>query len=806
MRQSPPIDTAVSKRSFWESLDSRPLWKPVLWVFLFGLAERLIVSLVLFHRWGWHTVSGIELWFYYGVAKGTFALYSAFDPSWWILKLLGFLFSGEVLLYAVFFISSFCSAVNGALFCFLLSRLHDRKTGLLAGVIYTSMVLPMFNSAGTVTHDIFAEPYLILAIYGAALAFRSKGWRAAAYAALSALCVFLGKNVGPSVFVSVGAIVIFLLWRGVLVFLGDNPRRRLAAFAAVSLGILGLVTLGSRLLFKVLHPHSLIVAAAALVLYYALFQWIRVGMAAGRLKDFIPLATFLAVIAVLLVLLHVYVMPAFKEYTFDRALAERGVDVRAQIKAGSGDVLATSEGDYWLRFNFLIFFAPVGLYIAFRKRDVLVWGMVLAGFLAALAADRGTRPLSMGAAWAAALALANWSVAFDWAVAAAVAFVTGYFGGRYSTEYAVIFPVGALVFYLCVQWPSRGTKLRGSILSVSLSLLWLLLGSLLGLKVLRARQAGDAAAFDSIRKYWTVQSCLLVPSLILLLEAFLRRPLPSRKSRDPYAQASAHWFGRDPVRFSLLLGWGLLALSLLAAAAVYAALLAGKTPAEAGSGLKGTIGFLWENLYLLLPPAVGGLIFLLAFPRRGEKSRPCYWGIAAACFLFATVIPSMNQTPKSSEAEYRIYRWLEANAPRTGKIMVPWSDGYLAESISGLPSIFSPHHIDFELPRLYWQTEEEAARSLLAHGVRYILISTKYFRLMAYNPTSGEFQYSFSPDIIYQPQQAGIAKIAQLEKTALFQLLYKPQDLKRFRLLHREVESSDPDPRRREAFLAYSVN
>ena len=75
------MDTAGSKLPFWETLESGPLWKPVLWVFLFGLAERLIVSLVLFHRWGWHTVSGIELWFYYGVAKGTFALYSAFDPS-----------------------------------------------------------------------------------------------------------------------------------------------------------------------------------------------------------------------------------------------------------------------------------------------------------------------------------------------------------------------------------------------------------------------------------------------------------------------------------------------------------------------------------------------------------------------------------------------------------------------------------------------------------------------------------------------------------------------------------------------------
>jgi hypothetical protein len=794
-----------TKRPFWESLDARPLWRLALWVLLFGFAERLIVSLVLFYRWGWHTVSGIELWFYYGVAKGTFHLYSAFDPSWWMLKILGFLFSGEVLLYSVFFISSFCSAVNGALFCFLLGRLHDKKTGLLAGVLYTSMVLPMFNSAGTVTHDIFAEPYLILAVYGAAMAFRSKGWKILAYAALSAVSVYLGKNVGPSVFVAVGAIVIFLLWRGVLAFLGEDIRRRWIAFGIFSLGVLGLVALGSRLLFKVLHPHALIIAALALALYYILFQWIRVRRAAGRLPDFVPLAVFLAVVALLLVLLHLEVMPAFKEYTFDRALIERGVNVRDQIKAGSGDVLATSEGDYWLRFNFLIFFLPVGLFIAFKKRDVLVWGMVFSGFLAALAADRGTRPLSMGVAWAAALALANWSVAFDWAVAAALAFVAGYFGGRYSTEYAVIFPVGAVVMYLCVQWSRRGERARASLLPLSLGILWLVLGSILGVSVLKARQAGNAARFEAIRKYWTVQSCLLVPTLILLLEAFLRRPALNRKSKDPASPEALRWFGRETVRRYLFIGYGLLALALAATAIVYLGLLSGQTLEAVGSGFGGAVGFLWKNLYLYFPAAAGGLIFLFAYPRRREPVRPVYGGIAAACFLFATVIPSMNQTPKSSEAEYRIYRWLESNAPRTGKIMVPWSDGYLAESISGLPSIFSPHNIDFDIPRLYWQSEEEAAQALIANGVRYILISTKYFRLMAYNPSSGEFQYSFSPDIIYQPQQVGINKIAQLEKTALFQLLYKPQELKRFRLLRRELDTSEPDPKRREAFLAYEV-
>jgi hypothetical protein len=592
----------------------------------------------------------------------------------------------------------------------------------------------------------------------------------------------------------------------VLAFLGEDPARRLIAFGIVFTSVMGLIVVASQLLFKVLHPATLLIAAGCLVAYYALFQAIRIRLAASRLPDYFPLLVFLALVFVLLALLHVFVMPAFKEYTFDRALIERGVDVRAQIKAGSGDVLATSEGDYWLRFNFLIFFLPAGLYVAFRKRDVLAWGMVLSGFLAALAADRGTRPLSLGVAWAATLVLVNWSVAFDWAVAAALAFVTGYFGGRYSTEYAVIFPVAAVVMYLCVQWPRREANVSGSRPALAAGLLWLVLGSILGVAILKARQGGNSARFEAIRKYWTVQSCLLVPTLLLFLEAFLRRPPFSRKSKDFTSQEAARWFNRETVRLSFSVGYGLLILALAVAAVVYLGLLGGTPLFSKGGAIGEAVDFLWANLYLYFPAVIGGLIFLLAYPRRREVNRPFYGGIAAVCFLFAAIIPSMNQTPKSSEAEYRMYRWLEANAPKQGKILVPWSDGYLAEAISGLKSQFSPHHIDFELPRLYWLPEAEAANVMIKNGIRYILISTKYFRLLAYNKASGEFQYQFSPDIIYQPQHVGINTVAQLEKTALFQLLYKPQELKKFRLLRRESDEGEPDPKKREAFLVYEVN
>jgi hypothetical protein len=160
----------------------------------------------------------------------------------------------------------------------------------------------------------------------------------------------------------------------------------------------------------------------------------------------------------------------------------------------------------------------------------------------------------------------------------------------------------------------------------------------------------------------------------------------------------------------------------------------------------------------------------------------------------------MNQTAKSTEGEYLVYKWLGEHANGKGRILVPWSDGYMAEAISGLPSELSPENIDFNLPRLYWMPEEASARFLASRGLDYVVISTKYFKLIRYNKKTGEFQYSFSPDIIYQPQQLGINNLNQLKPTTLYRLLYSPNNLTNFKLLHYEKDLAV-----NEAYLLYRV-
>lgn len=802
--------------TFWDRLSQYPLWRLIAGVFLYALSARLVVTLVFFLRWGWHTVSGIELWFYYGVAEGTFQLYSIWDPTWWILSLIGAVFSGEALLYATYLTSSVWSSLNAALFCLFVSELHDKKTGLMAGLIYGTMVLPMFNSAGTTTHDIYAYAWLVLALYGTLMFFRRKGRARVLFGALALVSLWLGAHVGPTIMVSAGTILLYLLWRGARALAG--PRRGEGwPFFLISLGV---------------------------------------------------------IIGVLLLAKYV-LMPPLMEKIFDLAVQTRGIDVRAQIRAGSGDLLASSLGDYWLRFNFLFFFLPVGVYLAVKKKDMLGLLLLMTGYLASRTADRGTRPLSFGFALMGALAFINWKPAYGWVLAAWMTYIIGEFGGKYSTEYAVFFPVCALFIYYSLQWPAAerrsGTSLAVFLFSlfailagfavlgssylrdsrgiftvplvpggllrtapgftylfilfaavtaglivytvyswvsrsrkpgwiravVALTALWLLIAAILGGAMFRVKelgkpdslrtlegldrlpQAGQVEAVNSvlsrinelmtlIQRHWSIQVCLLAAGLLMVLLA-ATRPRGEGRERQKFFSL---------LRTIALAGVPLLGLLLL---------------------ILGPSGF-WKDLRFIAPPVFGVLVYVFYRPREAGMVRNYPAGAALVCWLFAAVIPSMNQTAKSSEGEYRLYRWLGEHSKGEGTIFVPWSDGYMAQAVSGVKSELSPENIDFQLPRLYWMTEEAAALALRSRSIDYIVISSKYFMLLRHSPETGEFQYSFSPDIIYQPQQLGINTMDKLKETALFKMLYRTRELEHFQLLHFER-----DPAVNETSLLFGV-
>lgn len=208
--------------------------------------------------------------------------------------------------------SAAISALTAALFCLLVSKPHDKRTGLLAGLLYGSMAQPIFNSAATVTHDVFAYPFLIVSLLSAVMLFQSAGKARLLFIGLCFGALFICTHIGPASLMGAGTIVIFLAWQGVRACAPAQAR-------------------GGHLLLTV----------------------------------------YLTSIIVIAIIFRFITLPGLMEKAYDLAMATRGVDVRAQIGAGAGDLLPTSPGDYWLRFNFRLFFLPVGLHVAFKKRDTL---------------------------------------------------------------------------------------------------------------------------------------------------------------------------------------------------------------------------------------------------------------------------------------------------------------------------------------------------------------------------------------------------------------------------------------------------
>ena len=328
-------------------------------VFLFALSIRAVVAWLFLTAHGWHAVSGIEFWFYYGLAEGVFQLPSVWDPTEWILSPLGLLFDGDALVLAVRMAAGVCDAVNAALIALLAARLHGRRTGFLAGMLYAGSVPTVFSSAATLTHDVFGVPWLVLTLLAAVVmiegrlfgdaAVRLGTGRRLAAAVLAAFSLFIATRIGPVALLTTGAVTVYIAWQAVVHRLGRR-----------------------------------------------------------RADDPVIFGLFLAALLALALLLHLKLMPRLMAWLLDTAQSARGLDVRAQIAAGAGDMMGTSMGDYWLRFNFHVFFLPAGLIVAFKRKDAMTWGLLVCGALAALAADRGTRLLMPAMALCTALAFSDW--------------------------------------------------------------------------------------------------------------------------------------------------------------------------------------------------------------------------------------------------------------------------------------------------------------------------------------------------------------------------------------------------------------
>ncbi len=201
------------------------------------------------------------------------------------------------------------------------------------------------------------------------------------------------------------------------------------------------------------------------------------------------------------------------------------------------------------------------------------------------------------------------------------------------------------------------------------------------------------------------------------------------------------------------------------------------TQLRAGGGLSPGTGLAGIVAACLLLGILGVFI-------RGKR-----WGggvlIGALLFLQGGWV-FLSATASSDELEYQAYRWLDARALPGEKIFAAWNQGYFIPAVTHLLPVTTPERIDLGLTRIYWESEEEAWRTLKERGVRYVHINTRYFALTHVDPARDRF--SIRGNTIIGPRPVHILTFSRMRRTFLYRLTYEPKSLRHFRVIYDRVD------------------
>ncbi len=314
-------------------------------IFLLALAVRVGADLVFFFRHGWFSSHLIEVWFYYGVARGVFSL-SPLDPTFLLLRLPGLLLPEAILYQATVFAAALVSALTAYLIYGWLRRRSGEAAGIFGGLAFALLPAPITLCLVNFSHDLVAIPLIVLFFRAVNAAAEGGEGRGRARAA-AAVCFFLGLMVGPLMAGALLAVLVWFSWPLLKRLAPDPPGDIFSAF------YLGGLILISGLLYLLLKPN--------------LLNW------------FAPLA-----------------------------LRFRGIDLTAQMLIQVGDLQPLPPDAFWNRYTIFIFLLPWGFWAAFKRRDFFALTLFLISLALALVVNRTARLLDISVVLLAALALSGW--------------------------------------------------------------------------------------------------------------------------------------------------------------------------------------------------------------------------------------------------------------------------------------------------------------------------------------------------------------------------------------------------------------
>ena len=325
--------------------DKRKFLRTGISIFLGALLVRIAADLVFFARHGWFSSHLIEVWFYYGVARGVFAL-SPLDPTFLLLRLPGLILPDSVLYQATVFTAAAVSALTAFLIFDWIRRRSGPAAGAAGGVAFALLPAPITLCLVNFSHDLVAIPLIVLFFRAVdAMGREGEGRGRAVLAAL--VFLFFGLMVGP---LMAGALLAVLLGAGQPIF-----RRR--------------------------------------------FGWPPPALPAGL---------YLGGMAIISGLLYLAMKPNLLNWFAPLALRFRGIDLAAQMTIQVGDLQPLPPDALWNRYTLFVFLLPWGLWTAFKKRDFFALTLFLVSLSLALIVNRVARLLDVSVILLSALALADW--------------------------------------------------------------------------------------------------------------------------------------------------------------------------------------------------------------------------------------------------------------------------------------------------------------------------------------------------------------------------------------------------------------
>jgi hypothetical protein len=183
-------------------LKKNSLKKTAALVFALSFLAKFFLTILFHGIFGPYAVKSAETWFYKGVMSGTMGQYLAggiWDPTYWILYLIGYVVPNWFHLWAVELASIALSSISAVFLFFVVRRLYGDDVGFYSGLIYATMINPTLLSVSVFTHDLVQIPLVLSSIY-VMLRFLDEGRpiHLIAYFAI----LFLGWNVNIGIVVS----------------------------------------------------------------------------------------------------------------------------------------------------------------------------------------------------------------------------------------------------------------------------------------------------------------------------------------------------------------------------------------------------------------------------------------------------------------------------------------------------------------------------------------------------------------------------------------------------------------------------